>query len=151
MAKNFLDRLGEAYDEDLFNDLIPTVKHKSGKKEETAKTGQTRRRKKFIKNIEQALEGQIPKKMETSSSEKKFLAAMDGALEDKAFDNVFPTKRANKDSSNKGDDYIPFQTAISTTIFNRAKSIAIQKGIRIKDVINIALQWYLDNEYSPNK
>jgi len=147
MSKKFLERLGEAFDDGELDDLIPTRK-KSSTRTSTAKRSKPSHRKKhFIKNIEEALEGETPLS-KSSSTERTFLEAMEGALEDQAFDHVFPRKSVRETKSSKPEDesYVQFQTLISLKVFNRAKEIAIQKGIRIKDVINIALKWYIEQE-----
>ncbi len=156
MSKKFLERLGDAFGDDELDDLLPTRKRESARTthKRSTSTPPTERskpshRKKFIKNIEQALDQKVPFNNKLKR-DKTFLEAMEGALEDQAFDNIFPKKSVRQAEQPVSDDetYVQFQTLISLKVFNRAKEIAIQKGIRIKDVINIALKWYLDHEHT---
>ena len=70
---------------------------------------------------------------------------MEDVLNDEAFDSIFPTKRQpQKTVGSPLMSEVPFSLMISENIFKRAKQIAQEKGVRIKDVINLALERYID-------
>ncbi|MEZ4829194.1 MAG: hypothetical protein R3C61_23350 [Bacteroidia bacterium] len=144
MAKKFLEQLGDAFDEDVLVDLIPQKR--------PASPG---RKKRFLGTIEENIS--TPKKKPTTSrssssgKRKSFLDTIEEALDSNAFDEVIPvapkwTRKPNADQMEMPVVESPFSTMITHEVLERARVIAIAKGIRIKDVINIALKKYIDME-----
>lgn len=144
MAKNFLDRLGDAYEEDVLVDLIPQKRQTS-----------PRRKKQFLGSLEENISSpkkkNSPSKSSSSGKRKSFLDTIEEALDNHAFDEVIPVapkwaRKPNPDQMEMPTVESPFSTMITNEALERAREIAIAKGIRIKDVINIALKMYIDKE-----
>ncbi|MEZ4771815.1 MAG: hypothetical protein R3D00_01450 [Bacteroidia bacterium] len=144
MAKNFLDRLGDAYEEDVLVDLIPQKRQSS-----------PRRKKQFLGSLEENISTPKKKnsspKSSSSGKRKSFLDTIEEALDSNAFDEVIPvapkwTRKPNADQMEMPVVESPFSTMITHEVLERARVIAIAKGIRIKDVINIALKKYIELE-----
>ena len=161
MAKKFLEQLADAYEEDLLTDLIPTRKDLPSRKksppspkgdakliEKKRKSGSSSRRKKmFVGRIGEALgESQDPSQLDLFKREKKIIKKMEEAFEDNTFDQLFPKAEIRKKKGILNEDAVRFSTMISSRVLDRAKEIALERGIRIKDVINIALQKYIEEE-----
>ncbi|MDX2246194.1 MAG: hypothetical protein SF052_05440 [Bacteroidia bacterium] len=144
MAKKFLDRLGDAFEEDVLVDLIP-------QKRPTAPS----RKKHFLGNIEENIPSpkkkSAPSRSSSSGKRKSFLDTIEEALDSNAFDEVIPiapkwTRNPNPAQMEMPQIESPFSTMITNEALERAREIAIAKGIRIKDVINIALKMYIEKE-----
>lgn len=140
MAKKFLDILSaEAYDEDVLEGLIP---NKPKKAEKPARSGGSgRRKKRFIDSINESLPPE-PKQ----NPRKSLLETMEEALDNQVFDEIFPKRTSQSDEEDRQLES-RFSTMITTDVLNRARQIADQKGIRVKDVINTALRIYVENEW----
>ncbi|MEM6767513.1 MAG: hypothetical protein AAF824_07125 [Bacteroidota bacterium] len=153
MAKKFLDALEDAFEDDVLSDIIPSgyseQKKASGKKTITRnKPLSSSTRKKNLRNsLGDALNDLSNSRSSKgkSSGRKSFLDTIEEALEDNAFDDIIPQKRQSR-SPSAHELESRFQTMITTDVLDRAKEIAISKGIRVKDVINIALKRYVDIE-----
>lgn len=145
MAKKFLEHIKDAFDQDLLNDLIPTrpIKTVPQDTRTVANGGRVQRRKSLAGKLSELTDAQsFPIKM----NEKRFLDTIEEALEDHAFDAVIPDKRTRTGTSLEDEPVVQFSTTLSLRVFNRAKEIAEMKGIRVKDVINVALQRYVESE-----
>lgn len=145
MAKNFLDKLGgDAFEEDVLVDLIPQKKRRSS----------PRRKKRFLDKIEENINtpATAPKTRKSSPGRRKsFLDTIEEALDSHAFDDVIPiapkwSRKPNSDQVEMPEVESRFSTMITKEVLERAREIAISRGIRIKDVINIALKMYVEKE-----
>jgi hypothetical protein len=140
MAKKFLDILSaEAYDEDVLEGLIPDKRKKADKAARSGGSG--RRKKRFIDSINESLPPEP-----TSSQRKSLLETMEEALDNQVFDEIFPKRTPQSDEEDQQLES-RFSTMITTDVLDRARQIANQKGIRVKDVINTALRIYVENEW----
>ncbi|MEL6695339.1 MAG: hypothetical protein AAFP89_03820 [Bacteroidota bacterium] len=141
MAKKFLDVLGDAFEDDMLEDVIPSSQRKRTKKKETP-----RRNKRFLDDIDKSLTTAEKPKSTKKSKGKSLLDSMDEALDNHVFDAVFPDAQTYKNRANRQKQLeTRFSTMITTEVLEKAREIALSKGIRIKDVINKALSFYLDN------
>lgn len=141
MAKKFLDILADAnaYDEDVLDGLIPSKR----KKAEKNSRGGARRKKRFIDSINESLPPEPDGK-----GRKSLLETMEEALDNHVFDEMFPRKSGQGAKTEQDDRQleIRFSTMITSNVLNRARQIAEQKGVRVKDVINAALRMYVEQE-----
>ncbi|MCI4671971.1 MAG: hypothetical protein MRZ79_27760 [Bacteroidia bacterium] len=139
MAKKFLDVLGEAFEEDMLDDVIPNQK----------RIVPSRRKKKgFLDTLNKnhKTNSEAPK---GNKKKKSLLDTMEEALDNQVFDQLFPDSRKRPKMTQKEINRAmesPFSTMITTEVLDRAREIARQKGIRVKDVINAALKLYVDKE-----
>ena len=145
MAKKFLETLGDVFEDDMLQDVIPMRKGQKPAK-----------RKNFLK----ALEDDTAKKKTTFSSSKtsdskkrrkSFLESIEDALENNAFDDIIPNNpswgQKRKDTSKTNKEFeTRLSTSIPTNVLDRAKEIAKLKQLNLKEVIHIALKWYVENE-----
>ncbi|MEM7372064.1 MAG: hypothetical protein AAF587_25835 [Bacteroidota bacterium] len=145
MAKKFLDILGDAFEDEALEDVIPQRK----------KTVPKRRKKRFIdvlgENLPEEETALINRKATSSNS---LLDTMEEALDNQVFDELFPIANRKKTrnrraSANKQAAPLThlesrFSTMITTEVLQRARQIAESKGIRVKDVINAALKLYIE-------
>ena len=154
MGKKFLDALEDAFEDDVLSDVIPSAyseqKNASGKKTivRNKPLSSSRRKKNLRDSLGDALNDLANTKKpvsKSSSHRKSFLDTIEEALEDNAFDDIIPVRRAKRAGSN-ADVESRLQTMITTEVLNRAREIAVSKGIRVKDVINIALKRYVEDE-----
>lgn len=153
MAKKFLEKLGDSYEDDALLDIIPASR---GPKQGTSRRGNSPRRKSKLRNsIGEALEelpsGKKEKAPSTKQKRKSFLEAMEEAFEDNAFDDIIPKNRRPQKTDRLTKEEIKvietrFSTTITTDILELARKIAIAKNIRVKDVINTALKKYVEEE-----
>jgi hypothetical protein len=140
MAKKYLDTLGNSLDDDMLTDVIP-----SGRGEPAA-----RRKKSFASSVKQSLQTAVAD--EPRLRRKSLLDAMEEALESNIFDQIVPPAEQRRRNPAPADQLqppvveSPFQTMITTEVLEKARGIAIAKGIRVKDVIRIALERYIDEE-----
>lgn len=154
MAKKFLETLADPFEEELLTDIIPNQKRTAQKPGEKAsparRAGSSRRKKKFVGKIGEALGEQAAQQLDLfqAEREKQVLEKIDEALAENAFDQLFPSRRLKRSGgkSTEEDLQVRFSTMITARIFDRAKEIAQMKGIRVKDVINIALKKYVEME-----
>ena len=88
------------------------------------------------------------KRKPRTKNRKSFLDTIEEALESNAFDDVIPENPSWKRRKGKEVIHVEsrFSTMITTEVLERARVIAEKKGIRIKDVINIALKKYIEHE-----
>ena len=154
MGKKFLDALEDAFEDDVLSDVIPSAyseqKNASGKKTivRNKPLSSSRRKKNLRDSLGDALNELANTKKPTpksSSHRKSFLDTIEEALEDNAFDDIIPVRKAKRAGSS-ADVESRLQTMITTEVLNRAREIAVSKGIRVKDVINIALKRYVEDE-----
>ena len=152
MAKKFLDTLADAFDDEVLGEVIPQQRKSRG--------SSRRGKKSFLENLEKSLdetprEKPVRAKAKSKPRRKSFLDTLEEALDSHAFDDVIPVEKPRwkrKPSEVADDPFIPdevesrFSTMITTEVLNRAREIAIAKGIRVKDVINIALSRYVEEE-----
>jgi hypothetical protein len=139
MAKKFLDILAEAYDEDMLDAVIPSKRKPAGKS--TRRSGSGRRNKRFIDSINESLPPEP-----SQPARKSLLETMEEALDNQIFDEIFPKRTPQTDEEDRQLES-RFSTMITTGVLNRARQIADQKGIRVKDVINAALRIYVEHEW----
>jgi hypothetical protein len=151
MAKKFLDTLADAFDDEVLGEVIP---------QQRKSRGSTRRGKKsFLESIGQSLdeppqEKPTRAKAKSKPRRKSFLDTLEEALDSHAFDDVIPIEqpRWKRKTQPDTEDFSAaelesrFSTMITTEVLNRAREIAIAKGIRVKEVINIALSRYVEEE-----
>lgn len=142
MAKKFLDSLGDAFEDNMLVDVIPTRRSSRSKK------------KNLLKPVVDTSDP--PKKKRRTSNSRKtqrkksFLDTIEDALDNNAFDDFLPADTSWKGKGNSSTTKVspnekPFSTMITAEVLDRAREIAIQKGIRVKDVINFALKRYVEN------
>lgn len=163
MAKKFLESLGEAFGEDVLVDLIPTREQRNKqvaqKKTTTpskppAAKKSSRGKKRFLDQIDQQMKASRPERSPQKnhpkrSTRKSFLDTIEEALDSNIFDEIIPEKPAwqrakgQKPASPK-EVQERFSTMITKEVLDRAREIAKLKGIRVKEVINAALRYYLD-------
>ncbi|MEO0470487.1 MAG: hypothetical protein AAF206_12755 [Bacteroidota bacterium] len=158
MAKKFLDRLGDAFGEDVLADLIP-IRESKGKKNASPQSHEktpvrNNRKKRFLDSIDEKISPKTPARKENSSKpvRKSFLDTIEDALDSNAFDDIIPQDVNWRKKTPKDQMAVPkiesrFSTMITTEVLERAREIARRKGIRIKDVINVALQRYIEQIY----
>lgn len=163
MAKKFLESMGgEAYGEDVLADLIPVRRSKTAPKQETKKVQKPRteakrspggRKKRFLDSIDKQMQKSRPeRKPANKGGRKSFLDTIEEALDNNVFDDIIPekplwTKKQRPQSeAEKREEMERFSTMITKEVLDRAREIAKQKGIRVKDVINTALRYYVEKE-----
>lgn len=137
MAKKFLDVLGEAFEEDVLDDVIPSQKQTPPTK---------RKRKGFLDTLNK---NHNPAQSKKGRRKKSLLDTMEEALDNQVFDQIFPDSRQRPKLSTKDVNRAlesPFSTMITTEVLDRAREIARQKGMRVKDIINMALKIYIEKE-----
>lgn len=153
MAKRFLDTLDDAFEDDILQDVIPM-----------RKGGGTRRKKSFLSSIQEkkspaksnpAKNTSANPRGDAKKRRKSFLESIEDALENNAFDDIIPDnptwKKNKRTTSSHSDKEIKkletrLSTSIPTNVLDRAKEIAKLKDLNLKDVINIALKWYVEND-----
>ncbi len=149
MGKGFLDRIEDAFGAETLADVIPTnipqVPVKQVKVNQPKRV--SKRKKRFLENIDESFGKASSAK---KRGKKSFLDTIEEALEDHAFDDLFPTRKqttAQKISSVKPEfAKNQFNILLTTEVLRRARQIAKQKAIPVQDVINIALQRYIEQE-----
>lgn len=137
MAKKFLDVLGEAFEEDVLEDVIPSQKQSPPSR---------RRKKGFLDSLNK---NHNPSQNKSTKRKKSLLDTMEEALDNQVFDQLFPDSKQRPRLSSKEANRAtesPFSTMITTEVLDRAREIARQKGIRVKDVINLALKVYVEKQ-----
>ncbi|MEM6633141.1 MAG: hypothetical protein AAF694_25950 [Bacteroidota bacterium] len=150
MAKKFIARIEQPLSEEVLADLFTS--RKSAPKSTDGQGGKSTqsipgsRKKRFLKSLNTSRENSTNSPNEYApSSERRFLDAMEDVLNDQAFENIFPSKKkAAPQDKILDESEVPFSLMISENIFNRAKQIAQSRGVRVKDVINMALERYID-------
>jgi hypothetical protein len=142
MAKKFLDVLGEAFEEDVLSDLIPS-------KNKAPAPQHTRRKKRFVEKINETIPHDKNALSKGKTPKKSLLDTMEEALDNQVFDQIFPKSKSRPSSGYKPSGKLesPFSTMITTEVLERARQIAISKGMRVKDVINMALKIYVEQEF----
>jgi hypothetical protein len=162
MAKKFLETLGEAFSDDVLTDLIPTREQKPVRRKRSEpvrkpkKKKSSGRGKRFTDQIDQQMKENRPvrKKSVRSSTPKRknrksFLDTIEEAFDSKVFDEIIPDnpswqrKRVDTPKQIK-EAQERFSTMITKEVLDRAREIAKIKGIRVKDVINAALKYYIE-------
>ncbi len=149
MAKKFIARIEQPMSEEVLADLFTSRRRgiNSSENSPVDKTQSTssNRKKSFMKAMNRSRDNKSSSSEYAPTSERRFLDAMEDVLNDEAFESIFPTKRQGKvNPETPISTDVPFSLMISENIFNRAKEIAQEKGVRIKDVINLALERYID-------
>ncbi|GAB4423583.1 MAG: hypothetical protein OHK0039_40250 [Bacteroidia bacterium] len=145
MAKKFLDILGDAFDDEVLDEVIPAKRPKT--------PAPTRRKKRFLETISEKLPeddaAPLTLRRNTRGVQLTLLETMEEALESQVFDSIFPKPviRTGEDPLAAPQLESPFSTMITTQVLERARQIALAKGIRVKDVINKALEFYVDREW----
>lgn len=150
MAKKFLDTLGDAFEDDMLQDVIPLRKGST-----------TRRKKSFLNSIQEkshptkngsAKDKPANGKADLKKRRKSFLESIEDALENNAFDDIIPDNPAwKKNKRAQGSKELSkletrLSTSIPTNVLDRAREIAKMKELHLKEVINIALKWYVEND-----
>ncbi len=157
MAKKFLESLGEAFGEDVLVDLIPTREKKpTSRKPRESKPAAPkggRSKKRFIDQIDEQMKANRPERNIAAHSPKRshrksFLDTIEEALDSNVFDEIIPekpswTRKGGVPVSTK-EAQERFSTMITKEVLDRAREIAKLKGIRVKEVINAALRYYLE-------
>ncbi|MFK7923403.1 MAG: hypothetical protein AB8H47_15680 [Bacteroidia bacterium] len=163
MAKKFLESMGgEAYGEDVLADLIPIRRSKTAPKKETPKVKKPRieakrssggRKKRFLDSIDKQMQKSRPeRKPANKGGRKSFLDTIEEALDNNVFDDIIPEKpswakkQKPQSEAEQREEMERFSTMITKEVLDRAREIAKQKGIRVKDVINTALRYYVEKE-----
>lgn len=159
MAKKFLDILGDAFEDDALADIIPAERSRrrgaeSEKESAPPKRKRTsQRRKRFVERMNESM----PADPQAKPQRKSLLDTMEEALDNQVFDDLFPKARPRRNRKPGGAIPPPdpnlesrFSTMITTQVLNRAREIAEAKGIRVKEVINAALQLYIEQESPEN-
>ncbi|MEL6592154.1 MAG: hypothetical protein AAFQ87_09745 [Bacteroidota bacterium] len=163
MAKKFLESMGgEAYGDDVLADLIPVRKSSkppqnrntksSPPKRTEAKRSSGGRKKRFLESIDKQMQKSRPERKSSRGGRKSFLDTIEEALDNNVFDDIIPEKPAwakgkkPQSKSEEREEMERFSTMITKEVLDRAREIAKQKGIRVKDVINTALRYYVDKE-----
>ncbi|MEM6348520.1 MAG: hypothetical protein AAF927_31850 [Bacteroidota bacterium] len=164
MAKKFLESMGgEAYGDDVLADLIPLRRSKTTTPKTPAKSNKTTRpeakrssggrKKRFLDSIDKQMQKSRPeRKTSAKGGRKSFLDTIEEALDNNVFDKIIPEKplwakqKQPQTAAQKREEMERFSTMITKEVLDRAREIAKQKGIRVKDVINTALRYYVDKE-----
>ncbi|MDW3650710.1 MAG: hypothetical protein R8P61_26785 [Bacteroidia bacterium] len=145
MAKKFLETLGDVFEDDMLQDVIPMRKGQKPAK-----------RKNFLKALQDEKSEKksaftSSKTADTKKRRKSFLESIEDALENNAFDDIIPNnpswtqKKKNTSTLNKEFE-TRLSTSIPTNVLDRAKEIAKLKQLNLKEVIHIALKWYVEND-----
>ena len=145
MAKKFLETLGDVFEDDMLQDVIPMRKGQKPAK-----------RKNFLKalgddNAKKKSSFTSSKNSDSKKRRKSFLESIEDALENNAFDDIIPNNPAwsqkRKDAAKTNKEFeTRLSTSIPTNVLDRAKEIAKLKQLNLKEVIHIALKWYVENE-----
>lgn len=149
MGKSFLEQLDETFGTDVLADVIPVsspqdltpTDHPSSSN--SSKRGGGKRKKRFLDKLNQETEAPAGKRRK---GKKSFLDTIEEALEDHAFDDLFPKRRQLSPSREPDDQAFQkhrFSVLITSEVLERARQIAEAKGIHVNDVINIALERYI--------
>ncbi|MEM6804235.1 MAG: hypothetical protein AAF696_22715 [Bacteroidota bacterium] len=143
MAKRFLETLGDSFEDDMLQDVIPMRKGKTKPK-----------RKSFLDSLDKNSSNKKSSGKDSSNEPKKkrksFLESIEDALENNAFDDIIPDnpswrKNASVSAIKKSLE-TRLSTSVTTNVLDRAKEIAKIKNLDLKEVINIALKWYVESE-----
>lgn len=145
MAKKFLETLGDVFEDDMLQDVIPMRKGQKPAK-----------RKNFLKalgddNAKKKSSFTSSKNSDSKKRRKSFLESIEDALENNAFDDIIPNNpswsQKRKDAAKTNKEFeTRLSTSIPTNVLDRAKEIAKLKQLNLKEVIHIALKWYVENE-----
>ena len=145
MAKKFLETLGDVFEDDMLQDVIPMRKGQKPAK-----------RKNFLKalgddNAKKKSSFTSSKNSDSKKRRKSFLESIEDALENNAFDDIIPNNPAwsqkRKDAAKTNKEFeTRLSTSIPTNVLDRAKEIAKLKQLNLKEVIHIALKGYVENE-----
>ncbi|MDX1906629.1 MAG: hypothetical protein SF053_06300 [Bacteroidia bacterium] len=143
MGKKFLDIIGDAYEDDVLSEVIPVKKAASSS-----------RKKRFVESLGESLPVTTLPKREKATPNRRMslLDAMEEALDSRIFDEIVPPSMRVRRQTPAGDLLdtsdieVPFSTMITKQVLDRAREIASLKGIRVKDVLNIALRIYVERE-----
>ncbi|MDX2283350.1 MAG: hypothetical protein NW241_04275 [Bacteroidia bacterium] len=143
MAKRFLDILSDAFDDEVLSEVIPRSKPAAPAE---SKPAPSRRKKRFV----EAMNEHLP--VPPQPQRKTLLDAMQEALDGHLFDEIVTpgSQRSRKPAPDQFEAPAlesPFSTMITTEVLERARQIAMVKGLRVKDVINVALRYYVDQEW----
>ncbi len=159
MAKKFLENLADSFEDDALTDIIPGSRRStepapkrhvsSGRKHKLRSSLGDKLEE--LPNAPKTKQLKRTKRTKASKKRKSFLEAMEEAYEENAFDDIIPKQRrpySNATISPKEVEVLEtrFSTTITTDILNLARRIAIIKNVRIKDVINRALERYIEEE-----
>ena len=146
MGKSFLDRLDDAFGADTLPDVIPktVTPPPSAQKRPKRRKTVSKRKKNFLDNIDENMAGSTPKAKKRGK--KSFLDTIEEALEDHAFDDLFPTRKTAARRKTANFDKKQFSILLTTEVLSRARQIARQKKLNVDDVINIAIQRYIEVE-----
>lgn len=166
MAKSLLDTLDDGYEDQFLPDLIPgrasqnperTSRSRVSEKPaaSTGKSPSRSRKKSFLRSIEENMGDRAPKRTASAGSQpkakrKSFLETIEEAYEDEAFDDLIPDRKwAQKERSDfQADSNFDRKIAslVTPAVLKRVKEIASSKGVRVQDVIQRALERYLQQE-----
>lgn len=146
MGKSFLDRLDDAFGAETLSDVIPNTvtPPPPPKRRPNRRKSVSKRKKSFLENIDENMAENTPKSQKRGK--KSFLDTIEEALEDRAFDDLFPTRKDASRRKTPDFDKKRFNILLTTQVLKRARQIARQKSIDVDDVINIALQRYIEVE-----
>ncbi len=142
MAKKFLEQLQifDPLEDDFLGAVIPAKREAAPKK---------KKNKNFLSNLEKALgEDQPATPARKAPRRKSFLASLETAIQDNAFDEVIPLGRPHSNADLDLDHVqkkSPVNLMVPQEALDRARDIALQQGIRVSEVINVALRYYLEN------
>jgi hypothetical protein len=152
MAKRFLDILGDAFEDDVLTDLIPKTQ-----KAVPRSAPAVSKKKSFVETMKQSLpmEKSVQKPVSASSQPRRLtlLDAMEEALDSNLFDEIVPPASRNIRKGQIPDQFDPpqvekpFHMMLTAEVLERAREIALAKGMRVKDVINAALKVYVEQEW----
>lgn len=158
MAKSFLDTLEDAFADDVLEDIIPDSRQTSAQPatRRSARSGKGASRKKsFLSHIEENLPevrrarpaSDKPVVKPDKQARKSFLETIEEAYDSSAFDDIMPTRTWTRREVDRFDPEVEMDRRVSSLLTpevrDRLKQIAIAKGIRVRDVLQRALELYL--------
>lgn len=166
MAKSLLDTLDDGYEDQFLSDLIPGRTSKKPERvsrsrmsdkpaSSSGKKSSRSRKKSFLRSIEENIGESTPKRSAPAPAQKKakrksFLETIEEAYEDAAFDDLIPdrkwSKKERSDFNTDHDFERKFGALVTPVVLKRVKEIAASKGVKVQDVIQRALERYLQQE-----
>jgi hypothetical protein len=150
MAKRFLESLGEAFEEDVLEEVIPaTRRQKAPPKKKPRKRG---RKKAILQALDEAFESQRLKQAQSSSKKggkKSFLRNLNEELGSSDLEGLLPEPGAREhdfDSPASREALTRFTTSLDKDLLAEIRRYARTHQLRVRDVIQEALKIFLQQE-----
>ncbi len=146
MAKRFLETLGDAFDEQVLEDVIPVAKPRSKKPPKRSRP--SRKRKAFLEAIDEAFESQRRKmaathKNKPKSGKKSFLNQIEDNLNEPTFEELMPLRPTKKPEDSPE---VRFTALLDSELYKRMKAYSREQGLSLREVVQEALGIFLLKE-----